>query len=475
MNNSKEINVNNNVEEQKVITSSEESNVSNSETKEDVTNNSKEEESEKKTTDDSNNENSNDKKDENTEAELKLTHLDKDFVYEVMSIPTNSNAEYRLVTFIILWARRNNIKYEFDDYGNIYLTKGELNEGEFYPCVTSHLDTVQTKQKVYAEVGLNLKLKTEITTSKKHKLYVDGMGIGADDKSGVLISLSMFNHVDKLKAAFFLQEEIGCKGSEHMNVDWFKNVGYVIGYDSPDLNRAAYSCSGVKLFSKDFFKNYIEEVCKEHGVTDFRSEPFTDVKIIREKTDIICMNFGNGGYLAHSSTEYCVIEDMDSACRMGKALIDKIGNTQHKLKHTSTYIKTTTGAYAKVVDEDEEFFRSLNKSAYGYGTYYGGTYTRGSYNDDDDYDYGYGGNYSGYYGGTNNSTSVKTTTSSTTSSSNSKENNEDDINIETLHYISDKYEEYVEDIKVKVKNKCAELNIDFNKEFEEIFSKEIKF
>ena len=88
---------------------------------------------------------------------------------------------------------------------------------------------------------------------------------------------------------------------------------------------------------------------------------------------------------------------------------------------------------------------------------------------------GYGGNYSGYYGGTNNSTSVKTTTSSTTSSSNSKENNEDDINIETLHYISDKYEEYVEDIKVKVKNKCAELNIDFNKEFEEIFSKEIKF
>ena len=165
--------------------------------------------------------------------ELKLTHLDKDFVYDLMSVPSKSNAEYRLVTFVILWARRNGIKYEFDDYGNVYLTKGELSEGEFYPCVTAHLDTVQDKQKSYAQVGLNLNIKTRISTSKKHEIYVDGMGIGGDDKAGVLICLSMFKHVEKLKAALFLQEEIGCKGSEHMNVDWFKNVGYVIGYDSP--------------------------------------------------------------------------------------------------------------------------------------------------------------------------------------------------------------------------------------------------
>ena len=81
--------------------------------------------------------------------EMKLYYLNKDFVYDCMSVPTHSKKEFRMVTFIILWARKNGVKYEFDDFGNVYLTKGELAEGEFYPCVTSHLDTVQDKQDPY--------------------------------------------------------------------------------------------------------------------------------------------------------------------------------------------------------------------------------------------------------------------------------------------------------------------------------------
>lgn len=414
----------------------------------------------------------------NEEPELKLTHLDKDFVYELMSIPSNSNAEYRLVSFVILWARRNNIKYEFDDYGNVYLTKGELNEGEFYPCVTAHLDTVQTKQKTYAQVGLNLNVKTRISTSKKHEIYVDGMGIGGDDKAGVLIGLSMFSHVDKLKAAFFLQEEIGCKGSEHMNTEWFKDVGYVIGYDSPDLNRAAYACSGVKLFSKAFFQEYMEEVCKEHGLTKFHSEPFTDVKVIREKTNIMCMNFGTGYYGAHSSTEYCVLEDMDNACRMGHALINKIGNTEHKLEHKGSmysWNKTATGSYVKEQDEDEDFFRKLSGVTTTYSGGYGGYCGRSARDYDDDYgdywgDYGYGH----YSGQTNGSTTSKQTATTSTNTKTTEKKDENSVDIETLHYISDKYEQYVEDIKEGVKKKCEELGVNFD-EFALIFKNEIKF
>ena len=221
------------------------------------------------------------------EDDLNLTHLDKKFVYELMSVPTVSSEEYRMVTFIILWARRNKIHYEFDEYGNIYLTKGTVNEGEYYPCVTAHLDSVQNKHKLYAQAGQPLDVKTRITVSKKHEIYVDGMGIGGDDKAGVLIGLSMFNHCEQLKAAFFLEEEIGCKGSKQLNKEWFKNVGYVIGYDSPDLNRAAWACSGVKLFSADFFKTHMKDICAKHGLTKFFSEPFTDVKEIREQTQIV--------------------------------------------------------------------------------------------------------------------------------------------------------------------------------------------
>ena len=136
-----------------------------------------------------------------------LTHINRDFAYELMSIPTYSKNEYRMVTFIILWARANKIAYEFDDYGNIYLTKGKLRQGEFYPCVTSHLDTVQDKQEPYIHSSANIEILTK-NGEKDHEgktvMYCDGFGIGADDKAGLLISLSLFKHCEKLKAAFFL-------------------------------------------------------------------------------------------------------------------------------------------------------------------------------------------------------------------------------------------------------------------------------
>lgn len=395
----------------------------------------------------------NEKKEE--EVKLSLTHLNKDFVYELMSVPTSSSNEYRLVTFIILWARRNNIHYEFDNYGNIYLTKGEIGEGEFYPCVTAHLDTVQTKQKTFAQAGQPLQVKTRINTSKKHEIYVDGMGIGGDDKAGVLIGLSMFNHLDKLKACFFLEEEIGCKGSSKLNKEWFKNVGYVLGYDSPDLNRAAYACSGVKLFNAKFFKTYMQDICKKHGLTKFQSEPFTDVREIREQTDIMCMNFGSGYYNAHTDREYCVIEDMDTACRMGVELIEFIGLTRHELKHTSySYVKCCDGVYRKNEEdeEDEKFFRSLSGVNYSYGNYDKGTY---------------------HYGTQKSGSSVTTVTKTTVTETNAKDD-KNKVNIETLKYVTERYEEHIEDVKTRIQKVCEANNIDFGL-FEKEFKTTIKF
>lgn len=391
------------------------------------------------------------KKDENA---LSLTHLDEKFVYELMSVPTSSSNEYRLVTFIILWARRNNIHYEFDDYGNVYLTKGEIKEGEYYPCVTAHLDSVQSKQKTYAQAGQPLQVKTRVSTiNKKHEIYVDGMGIGGDDKAGVLIGLSMFSHLDTLKACFFLEEEIGCKGSAKLNKEWFKDVGYVMGFDSPDLNRAAYACSGVKLFSANFFKTYMQDICKKHGLTKFQSEPFTDVKEIREQTGIMCMNFGSGYYNAHSEREYCVIEDMDTACRMGVELIEFIGLTRHELQHSSGWIKAPDGVYRKVAtdDEDEKFFRTLSGVQYGY--------------------YGYG-NQGSYNYGTTTKTSGSTTTATKTTETAKDDKNK--VNIETLKYVTERYEEHIEDVKARIQKVCEANNIDFAL-FENEFVTTIKF
>ena len=368
---------------------------------------------------------------EKEEKPLELKYLDKQFILDVLSVPTCSKAEYRMITFIIMWARENNIKYEFDTYGNIYLTKGELNDGEYYPCVTSHLDTVQNQQTLYAQCGMPLPILERTNFKGNHELYVKGMGIGADDKAGVLISLSLFKYADKLKACFFLEEEIGCCGSKHLNKDWFKDVGYVIGWDSPDRNRAAFACSGELLMSKKLF-NEIKDTCKEHGVTDFRSEPFTDVKEIRIQTNIECMNFGNGGYAAHMPTEYVVIEDMDGACGLGVALIKKLGTKSYQMK-SKTY-PYSAASYSQ--DEDIAFFGT------NYDTKY--SYTRTTYN---------------------TTPSKSTTTATKTTHQVSPTTQKDDGKIEShvFEYTISRYEKFISDIQLKVEEREAQILDDIKK------------
>lgn len=288
-----------------------------------------------------------------------LKFLKEKFAYDVMSVPTYSGREEMIIEFIQNWANLNNIKCILDDSKNVYLTKGELNDGEYYPCVTSHMDSVQTNHVEYINRHEMLPIKSRLSYSQKTELYVDGMGIGGDDKCGILVSLSLFEYFDKLKAVFFVSEETGCIGSKAMNKSFFDNVGYVIGWDSPDVNRNAWSCSGQKLFSYDFYEKYMKDVCDTNGRTKFYSEPFTDVVEIRENIDIICMNFGSGGYNAHSLTEYAVLEDMDVSIKFGKELIESLGNNKYYfMRNQSSYSykrlkKDENGKY--IINENGEY------------------------------------------------------------------------------------------------------------------------
>jgi hypothetical protein len=388
--------------------------------------------------------------------EIDLQYIDKEFMIDVMSVPTHSELEYRMVAYIIMWARRNNILYQFDEFGNVYLTKGKLDDGEYYPCVTSHLDTVQSKHDPYIFAGVPLELKVSKVVNQgvtEHKLSVNDeggseIGIGADDKGGICICLSMFDHIDKLKACFFLDEERGCNGSDCLDKDWFKDVGYVIGFDSPDLYRAAWACDGTQLFNYDFYTKYMKKVCDSWGLSKgcFFSEPYTDVKNIREKTELICMNFGNGGYNAHNigGTEYCIMEHMDQACGMGVELIEEIGNTKHTLKHTGRYSTTGNVSEIQSLEELGDNTRRGYKSTYS-------TQTQ-----------------------TNNNNSAQVNKPDTSK--------DDEIKFETVKYVVEKYDSLIdcikEDVLSTVKSICEDNNIDFSifeDSISDKFSTEIKF
>ena len=403
-------------------------------------------------------------------ASLPYKHIDVHELYEVMQVPSCSRYEFRMAAYIILWARKNNIDYKFDKKGNVYLTKGKLEEGEFYPCVTSHMDTVQDKAKPYALAGAELPLRTRrvksnTTDEVRHEIFIEGQGIGADDKLGVYISLQMVKNIDKIKAAFFVEEETGMQGSKELDKEFFNDVAYVIGWDSPDLLRAAWKCSGTQLFTAEFYKKHLKPVVSKWGYTDkcFHSEPFTDVINIRDKTGVMCMNFGNGGYQAHSSTEYLVIEHVDHALGMGLDIVNTIGNKE-RFVFTKTYNRTGTGLTSSYDDE-----RECEKL---FGTVYSSGYN------------------------TNTNTNRNSSTGTTTNRSDGNVNNtpaEDAITEETVKYIIDTYDDYVNNIKTEVDKKCdliediikdkfreagidfATLGVDIKSEFAGIFSKDIQF
>lgn len=382
--------------------------------------------------------------------DIELTYLNKEFAYDMLSVPSSSYNEQRLVAYIMLWAMRNNIKFEYDDYGNVYLTKGTLEDGEFYPCVTSHLDTVQDKQTIYVHANVPLEIITTKTAANdtkhpnSHKLSLPSGGIGADDKAGVLICLSMFDHLPKLKACFFLQEEVGCKGSTELDKEWFKDVAYVIGWDSPDLYRGAYASSGTNLFNYKFYEEHLKEVLDKWGLVKgtLHSEPITDVKYIRTKTNLMCMNFGNGGYCAHTQSEYIIIEDTDHALGMGLDIINHLGYEQFildssygtKASRTHYFKKDDGYIYSKEDADDEKLLSSLSSR---YST----------------------------------TTSYYTTSSSATK----------DVKFEVLQYTVNRFDKFIETIKenvlAKIKSHNSEVNSmeDLVNSVEQEFAKEITF
>ena len=65
--------------------------------------------------------------------------MDKELLKEILSIPSYSGKETKLVNFITSYLDANNIKYTLDEMKNIYCVKGEA---EYYPCVVAHTDTV---------------------------------------------------------------------------------------------------------------------------------------------------------------------------------------------------------------------------------------------------------------------------------------------------------------------------------------------
>ena len=267
---------------------------------------------------------------------LNLSRIDEDLLYKVLSIPTFSEKEQRMQEFLLQYSKDKGFQASMDEKGNVYLSKGELRQGEFYPCVIAHMDSVQDEQIPFIEKNLPIPLKTKVEDGK-HIIYAEGFGLGGDDKAGVVIALAIMEAMPVCKAAFFVNEEIGCQGSGHSDLRWFKDVGYIIAYDAPGSNCASWACQGERLFDRKFYENYLVELDTLFGLNNFQFHPYTDVMVLRMDTVLACMNFGAGYYRYHTLNEYVVAEEMDKAVAIGIHLINRLGLREHVIPYISRY------------------------------------------------------------------------------------------------------------------------------------------
>lgn len=264
--------------------------------------------------------------------------MELEFLKEVLSVPTVYGHETKMVEYIIGWGIKNHIPVILDSFGNVYLKKGKVAEGEHYPCVMAHMDTVHHSNKPLIKDNLRLNI-IESKDAKGLKLSAlnpiddSTIGIGGDDKAGVAICLDIIKNTDVIFGAFFLSEEIGCVGAFNADENIFKEVAYAIEFDAPFDDWLTYSSNRTQLFTKEFFKE-VDSILLKYGISNIRDcDPYTDAYAIKKKFDINCMNFFAGYYLWHTPQEYVIYEDVVKAYEMGMELIKKLGNTKHVFEY----------------------------------------------------------------------------------------------------------------------------------------------
>lgn len=237
---------------------------------------------------------------------------------EVLAVPTKSRLEAKMIAWLVRYFDKKNIPCYVDPTGNVYVTKGKIVNGERYPCVGAHTDSVHTPRTVEV-VERNGRL-IALDANKRQ------CGLGGDDKAGIYEALELIEHNDVIKGAFFVAEEIGCQGSREADDTFFEDVGYFMQFDSPCDDILTYTCDGTQLFpDTGAFIDLALPIFKKYGATNWQHHPFTDVSIIKRNYDFVCLNLPAGYFHMHSHQEYVLLKAVENAVNMGQALIDALG------------------------------------------------------------------------------------------------------------------------------------------------------
>jgi di/tripeptidase len=252
---------------------------------------------------------------------------------EVLSVPTKTYNEGLMIDFITNWLTENNLPFYVDEMGNIYTTKQTDENINYFPCVIAHTDTVHNIDTINVMEEMLPNAQGEIKLSlKAYNNDGNPTGIGGDDKCGVYGCLELLKELPNVKAAFFVSEETGCKGSSNADPVFFENVGYVIQFDAPENNMISEYLMGKPMFNRDSeFFNIGGRLITEHFPSDtkYHRHPYTDIYPLNQNFGLSCFNISIGYYNYHTRNEYVVVDDTYNGIKVGKLMIEELGYNKY--------------------------------------------------------------------------------------------------------------------------------------------------
>ena len=213
-----------------------------------------------------------------------------------------------------------------DNAGNLLITKGESDS---YPCICAHMDQVQHLHPKDFTCVENDDVIFGYSPKERKQC-----GLGADDKNGLFIALECLASYDAIKCAFFVGEEIGCKGSGAVDISFFDDCRYCI-----QIDRRGNSDMITNIYSEMCSEEFIRDVdCQSHGY-EISDGLMTDVAELREKgVEVSCINLSCGYYEPHTDYEFTSKPDLQKCYDFVCHIIERCTK-----RYEHAFIATTRG------------------------------------------------------------------------------------------------------------------------------------
>ena len=256
-------------------------------------------------------------------------------LYSILEIASESGDQSAMQTFLFSYGEQMGYICDSDAEGNIYMTKGTA---ESYPCAVAHMDTVHAIE----DGGITILLIDGKLTGFNPKT-MEQTGIGGDDKCGIYAALRAMLALPECKAVFFVDEEIGCRGSGDCDIDFFKDCRYVLQADRRGAFDWVTDISGP--LGSEAFQEAVAPHLGAHGFKPVNGM-MSDVMALRDSNvGVSVANMSAAYYNPHQRCEYIHIAELENVISLMIAIMTNVTATfpfTYEWKPKSLYAPTAS-------------------------------------------------------------------------------------------------------------------------------------